>query len=79
MKRCFAFDKNPPTQIVRDNLGDVYIGFNPFGLYGAAGRREVACRRQTQGALAICKRNNGLHRAFAERPCADDRRAFAVL
>ena len=79
MKRCFAFDKNPPTQIIRDSLGDVYIGFDSFGLYGAAGRREVACCRQTQGALAICKRNNSLHRAFAKRPCADDCRAFAVL
>jgi len=79
VKRCFAFDKNPPTQVIRHGLGDVDIGFNSFGLYGAAGRREVARCRQTQGALAIRERNNSLHRAFAKRPRADDCRALAVL
>jgi hypothetical protein len=67
------------TQRFNARPGDLTKGKPVFRLDGAAGRREVACRGQAQRAVAGTQRDDGLHRAFAERARADERRALVVL
>src|SRR5262249_39630488 len=55
------------------------VGRNALRLDGASGRGEVARGCQPQRPIARAKRNDGLHRALAERARADDRRAPVIL
>ena len=54
-------------------------GVMPLRLDRAAGRRVVARRGQPERAVALAERDDGLHRALAERAGADDGRALVVL
>src|SRR5262249_46908150 len=54
------------------------VGRNALRLDGASGRGEVARGGQPQRPIARAERNDGLHRALAERACADDRRAPVI-
>ena len=58
---------------------DLDIGRNALGLDRAAGRREIARRGQAQRAVAGAQRDDGLHRALAERARADERGALVIL
>src|SRR5262249_1826888 len=51
------------------------VGRNALRLDRASGRGEVARGCQPQRPIARAERNDGLHRALAERACADDGRA----
>jgi hypothetical protein len=66
-------------QIVGYFLEHLYVRLDAFSLDRAARRREVARRRQPQRAVARAERDDGLHRALAERTRADDRRTLVVL
>ena len=54
-------------------------GRDALGLDRLARRREVARRGQPQRAVAGAERDDGLHRALAERARADHGRALVVL
>src|SRR5262245_62026688 len=55
------------------------VGRNALRLDRASGRGEVARGCQPQRPIARAERNDGLHRALAERACADDGRAPMIL
>src|SRR5262245_56651335 len=55
------------------------VGRNTFRLDGASGRGEVARGCQPQRPVARAERNDGLHRALAERARADDGRTPVIL
>src|SRR5215472_15423936 len=55
------------------------IGQDALRLDGTSGWGEVACGCQPQRSIAGAERNDGLHRALAERACADDGRAPVIL
>ena len=70
-QRRLAFGIGLGLQIVRHVLQNLDVRRNALGLDRTAGRREVARRGQPQRAVAGAERNDGLHRAFAERAGAD--------
>src|SRR5262245_40638346 len=55
------------------------VGRNALRLDGASGRVELAPACQPQRPVARAERNDGLHRALAERAGADDGRAPVIL
>src|SRR5262245_58570014 len=55
------------------------VGRDALRLDGASGRGEVAPGCQPQRPIARPERNDGLHRALAERARADDGRAPVIL
>src|ERR1700704_4022757 len=65
--------------LLRHFLQDLDVGRDALGLDRLAGRREVARRGEAKRAVAGAERNDGLHRALAERAGADDGRALLVL
>ncbi len=66
-------------QLVGHVLQDLDVGLDALGLDRAARRRVVARRGQAQRAVVLAERDDGLHRALAERARADDGRALVVL
>src|SRR5215207_8998550 len=65
-------------ELLRDLLEDDLVGVDALGLDRASGRREVARRGEPHRPVAA-ERDDGLHRALAERPRAEHRRALVVL
>src|SRR5215831_12215676 len=55
------------------------VGRNALRLDRTSGRSEVARGCQPQRPIARAERNDGLHRALAERACANDGRAPVIL
>src|SRR5215470_18534928 len=62
-------------QLLRNVLQHLDVGRDALGLDRAAGWREVARRGEPKRAIAGAERNDGLHRALAERARANDGRA----
>src|SRR5262249_55415672 len=69
----------PLLELIRNFLQDLDVGRDALGLDRAPGRREVARRGEPQRAVAGAERNDGLHRALAERAGADNGRALVIL
>ena len=78
-KRSFTLDVSLRLQIVGYFLEYLYVGLDAFRLDRAARRREITSRGQPQRTVAGAQRDDGLHRALAERPGTDKRRALVVL
>src|ERR1017187_3979561 len=78
-QRGLALGVGPRFQLVGHVLQHLDIGNNALGLDRFARRREVARGGETQRAVAGAKRNDGLHRALAERARADQRCTLVVL
>jgi hypothetical protein len=60
-------------------LQHLNVGRYTLRLNRASGRGEVARGGQPERPIAGAERNDGLHRAFAERARADDGRAPVIL
>ena len=75
-QRGFTLDIGTRLQIGGHFLEHLYVGLDAFGLDRTAGWREVPGGGQPQCALVRTQRDDGLHRAFAERTRADERRAL---
>src|SRR6266851_1948517 len=78
-QRGFALGVGARLQLVGNVLQYFDIGNNAFGLDRFARWREVARGGETQRAVAGAERDDGLHRALAERAGADQRRTLVVL
>src|SRR6266478_9627528 len=66
-------------ELLRHVLQHLYVGRDTLRLDRTSGRGEVARGGQPQRPIAGAERNDGLHRAFAERARADDGRAAMIL
>jgi hypothetical protein len=66
-------------ELLRHVLQHLDVGRDTLRLDRTSGRGEVARGCQPQRAIAGAERNDGLHRAFAERARADDGRAPMIL
>src|SRR5215469_5417820 len=75
-QRCLAFRIGLRFEIVGNVLQYLDVGRDAFCLDRTSRRRVVTRRGQAQRAVAGAERDDGLHRAFAERPGADQRRAL---
>ncbi len=78
-QRSLALGVGARLQLVRHVLEHLDVGHDALGLDRLARRRVVAGGGQPQRAVAASQRNDGLHRALAERARADDGRALVVL
>src|SRR5882724_2199426 len=78
-QRGFALGVGARLQLVRHVLQHFDIGNDALGLDRFARWREVTGGGQTQRPVAAAERDDGLHRALAERARADQRRALVVL
>src|SRR5690242_4993863 len=65
--------------VVRHVLQHLDVGRDALGLDRAAGRRVVARGGEPQGAVVAAERNDGLHRALAERARAEDGGTLLIL
>src|SRR3984893_19208955 len=70
-QRRLAARIGAPLELLRQLLQHFNIGGDALGLDRAAGRGEVPRRGQPQSPVAGTKRNDRLHRSFAEGACAD--------
>src|SRR5262249_14691849 len=66
-------------ELLRHLLQHLDVGGDALSLDGASGRGEVARGGQPQRPIAGAERNDRLHRALAERACANDGRAAMIL
>src|SRR6185312_12870141 len=78
-QRGFALGVGLVLQVVRHVLHHLDVRRDALGLDRASGRRVVARRGQPQRAVAGAERDDGLHRALAERARAENGRALVVL
>src|SRR6266487_1876964 len=78
-QRSFAAGVGARLELLGHLLQHLDVGRNTLRLDGAPGRGEVARGCQPQRPVARAERNDGLHRALAERACADDGRAPVIL
>src|SRR3984893_12075251 len=72
-QRGFALGIGPRLPLVGHVLHHLDVGNDALGLDRLARRREIARRGEAQRAVAASERNDGLHRALAERAGADQR------
>src|SRR5262245_17963116 len=78
-QRGFAARIVPRLELLGNLLEDLDIRRDAAGLDRAAGRGEVARGGEPQRAVALPKRDDGLHRSLAERARSDDGRALVIL
>src|SRR6516165_10262921 len=80
-QRGFALglDRRPRLYLLRNVLEHVDVRRNALGLDRTARRREIARRGQPQGTVAGTERDDGLHRALAERTGAHQGRPPVIL
>src|SRR5262245_3943519 len=78
-QRSLAARVGARFELLRHVLQHLDVGRDALRLDRTSGRGEVAGGRQPQRPIARAERNDGLHRALAERACADDGRAPVIL
>ena len=76
---CFTCRIRTAPQLLRNVLLNYDVRRNAFRLDGAPRGREVTRSGQRQRSTFAAKRDQRLHRAFAEGPRANDRCAVVVL
>ena len=77
--RGFALDVGTALQLGRHILQHLDVRLDAERLDRMARRRVVARGGERERAIAGAERNDGLHRALAERARADQRRALVVM
>src|SRR6266446_3408306 len=78
-QRCLAARVGARFELLRNLLEHFDVGRDTLRLDRASGRSEVAPGGQPERPIAGAERNDGLHRALAERACANDGRAPVIL
>ena len=78
-QRRLALGIGTRLQIGGHFLQHLYVWLDAFRLDGTTGRREITCRGQPQRPITRSERHDRLHRTFAERARADERRALLIL
>src|SRR5579863_4639728 len=78
-QRSLALGVGPRLQVFRHVLQHFDVGRDALGLNGAAGGCKVTRGGQPKCTIAGAKRNDGLHRALAERARAHKGRALVIL
>src|SRR6266446_2936681 len=78
-QRCLAARVGARFELLRNLLEHFDVGRDTLRLDRASGRGEVAPAGQPERPIAGAERNDGLHRALAERACANDGRAPVIL
>ena len=78
-QRGFTLGVITALELIRHVLQNLHIGFNALGLNRATRGRIITCSCQTQSAIVLAERQNGLHRAFPKGACAQNGGALMIL